>query len=325
MEPDECYPIAVSQKNNKIGKVLILSFEKFDDPLKDRIGGNVDCIGLTFMLNSIGFDVQVEANRIGSEVRRIVEQTAENKALLNVFICIVLSHGAESTHFFCADNEELCLVTDIISPLQQSENMKNLVKIYMANFCRENFSSTMPATPSSFDNVSPPQQQVLAVANSVTLQSANISEYEEETEEIPILESQMNAHNEHFFVNNDTCDSDSEHYMNGLYSFDAGSSDRTTTNTFPLGAFDNLKVKLTNTLVVFSTLPNTASWRNEKLGSVFIEQFIRVMHEKHHIWDFLRIINHTNRLINHTQNVHCQLFGISYQIVLRPTVSIFCL
>ncbi len=340
MEADDCYPVEVSQKTQKIGKVLILSFENFEDSSEDRNGGQFDRIGLTFMLENIGFDVQVEVNLTGWEVRRIVELTAENTELSNVFICIVLSHGAESTHFFCTDGEKLCLVTDIISPLQQSKNMKNLVKIYMANFCRENTQAsdtptTVPATQSQLSTLSPtlqdlPLETVLVVTNDDSLSSGGVNnseklEEKEEIEEI-YLENQINTDNDHMsLVHNDNdCDSDDEHYLNEL-NFDAGSSDRTTTSAFPSAAFDNLKVNLTNTVVVFSTLPNTVSWRNAKRGSVFIEQFIRVMHEKHHIWDFLRIINHTNKLINHKQNVHCQLFGISQPIVLRPTVSIIML
>ncbi len=98
---------------------------------------------------------------------------------------------------------------------------------------------------------------------------------------------------------------------------------------------NNNNVNLTKSILVFSTLPGTLSYRSPTVGSQFIQVFVRLIKEKHRTHDLFSLLELTNmelqtnpfsfvddenNLIICQQALHYESFNLTRKILLFPTV-----
>lgn len=149
---ENSYSVGITEDKPFSGEVLILSFEQFQassfesscsellalrpPPTNNRVGGEKDRHNLFQLFNDFGFRVSVEVNKTKKEVEQIISRIG-NENHISLVICVVLSHGCSDSKFFTSDGESMCIKIDIMNRLEASNNMKNCVKIYIGNFCRD--------------------------------------------------------------------------------------------------------------------------------------------------------------------------------------------
>jgi hypothetical protein len=183
----------------------------------------------TVFLDLSKSEVLVEVNKIGIEIH------------LDLFICVVLSHGTQGSQFNCFDHQELCIKSDIMNRFESCPNLQKSTKIYFANFCRV---------------------------------------YDGEESHSPLLEP----------------------------------------------------IKHTNTMLIFSTLPGTKSYRSNVNGSIFIQELVKIIRDNYFKYDLIHIIHETNKALQlllgeerfahsgYEQAVHFESFNVIGKIYLYPTV-----
>ncbi len=270
LELNPGFPVEIDRYREHIGLVVIFSFESFRDAsgelissLEERTGGAVDRWSLNYVFRRLKFKVLTYVNKKFSEMPEIIEHL---KHVVNqqkkIFICIVLSHGQNTSSFFTSDGFPMCLLEDIVVPLSGTfgtGESPTIPHFYLANMCRDDESiegatihPDLEPQSNMFSGFTVPVMEVL-------------DNYEEEARNSFSLGEVYMLDDEEEVFSRITDDS-------------------------------RYKGKLKNTLIVFSTKPRQKSWSFKVKGSVFINSFLKILAESYNTSDLLSIIEKAGEL-----------------------------
>jgi hypothetical protein len=140
--------------DSKLGNVANLSNKSDEDgePVhEDRVGSDVNRLQITLLLELLGFEVHVYVDSTAEQTKHTVTEFCAEQSALGLFTCVVMSHGVTSQRaihgsrddlFAASDNAPLSLSEDITRPLYGSLSLRDAVKIFVVNVCRESDSTS---------------------------------------------------------------------------------------------------------------------------------------------------------------------------------------
>ncbi len=351
----EIYEFSRSEASEFNGTAYIYNFENFSPcqhELPDRHGSSNDVALLFKLFTKMGLNTTVHLNLNHSDMRRSIKNIIKKEKTCDVFICVVMSHGKESTKFHTSDGKLLCLQNDVMAQFETSPHISNIVKIYIANFCRV-VQAHNPAAPSQpiLKSKSTPlfecdTRKIVTDLHSMSSNRFSLPNHDKNpamhspprspttvnvsspggptnSDERKSLQFEgERKSNEMPIVHRESRGSmrdsnegfEAGHYMDGMTLNPLDTDSPMMVNEVDPGQnTEGMK----NTLVIHSTQPDRRSLRNTKSGSFFIQHFVAILDCRYTYDGMLSMTNSINKHMEQKvkQTLHVEQFGITAKIV----------
>ncbi len=295
---EPCEEVSISETNSYIGRALILSFEVLNTQNDNMPESVVDTNGLLLLLkHTLKFEVTLVQNRTRLEVSAIIKKFCrENhpQHSAGIFMCFIISHGKGCSQFLTSDGQWMDVFEDVIQPIQNAPFMMNMKKCYILNFCRNDIINQVKF----LDEMEEKQLSADQFGSPPVCFESGDKQIEDDS---PIFYDHAS----------DSCDSLHESLIKAT-----------------------MKTKLRRTFIAFSTLPGFSAFRDSTLGSLFVNQFVRVVAASYKTTDLMQMMEMVDRSMEKSmederqhfkaQRIHVQMFEWN-KLVLFPNVRFITL